>query len=290
MPIVFLAHIASIKHGFPAKGLIFLASITNGVIFLRFQQILKYLKHGLKRRGFEIELSGAGRILLKIIDSVGGIHGIRTFQDEEIIKLLDKMSHAAVESEIKEADDEPVKSKVRAKTVSVKTWKDLLIKLNHNSAEVAERHFRNLINYKILKGGVNLQCPECAQHTWYALDDLSDRVTCERCLEKFDFPIVRPISKDNWHLRTIGPFSVENYAQGGYSVALSLRFFADHQLSTEMTWIPSFSIKKKDSMSIEADFGIFYLKVDSTKLNLRLLFLGNANLFSTNLQIKILIA
>ena len=167
------------------------------------------------------------------------------------------MSHAAVESEIKEADDEPVKSKVRAKTVSVKTWKDLLIKLNHNSAEVAERHFRNLINYKILKGGVNLQCPECAQHTWYALDDLSDRVTCERCLEKFDFPIVRPISKDNWHLRTIGPFSVENYAQGGYSVALSLRFFADHQLSTEMTWIPSFSIKKKDSMSIEADFGIF---------------------------------
>lgn len=210
-----------------------------------------------KAQGFEIELSGAGRILLKIIDSVGGIHGIRTFQDEEIIKLLDKMSHAAVESEIKEADDEPVKSKVRAKTVSVKTWKDLLIKLNHNSAEVAERHFRNLINYKILKGGVNLQCPECAQHTWYALDDLSDRVTCERCLEKFDFPIVRPISKDNWHLRTIGPFSVENYAQGGYSVALSLRFFADHQLSTEMTWIPSFSIKKKDSMPIEADFGIF---------------------------------
>lgn len=208
-------------------------------------------------QGFEIELSGAGRILLKIIDSVGGLHGIRTFQDEEIIKLLDKMSHAAVESEIKEDDDELVKSKVRAKTVSVKTWKDLLIKLNHNSTEVAERHFRNFINYKILKGGVNLQCPECAQHTWYALDDLSDRVTCERCLEKFDFPIIRPISKDNWHLRTIGPFSVENYAQGGYSVALSLRFFADHQLSTEMTWIPSFSIKKKDGLPIEADFGIF---------------------------------
>jgi len=209
-----------------------------------------------KTQGFEIELSGPGRILLKIIDSVGGIHGTRTFQDEEIIKLLDKMSHAAVELEIKESDDEPVKSKVRAKTVSIKIWRDLLIKLNHNSSEVADRHLRNLINYKILKGGVNLQCPECAQHTWYALDDLSDRVTCERCLEKFDFPIVRPVSENKWHLRTIGPFSVENYAQGGYCVALSLRFFADHQLSNEMTWIPSFSIKK-DGMFIEADFGIF---------------------------------
>lgn len=233
-----------------------------------------------KAQGFEIELSGPGRILLKIIDSVGGIHGTRIFQDEEMIKLLDKMSHAAVESEIKESDDEPVKSKVRAKTVSIKIWRDLLIKLNRNSSEVAERHLRNLINYKILKGGVNLQCPECAQHTWYALDDLSDRVTCERCLEKFDFPISKPVSENNWHLRTIGPFSIENYAQGGYCVALCLRFLGGHGFSNEMTWIPSFSIKRKDKDALESDFGIFLSQGQHNEINFPVVIFGECKSFN----------
>jgi len=114
-----------------------------------------------------------------------------------------------------------------------------------------------LLNYRILKGGTTLQCPECFQRTWYALGDLSDRVICERCLEEFDFPVVKPISENNWHLRTLGPFSVENYAQGGYCVALSLKFFGGHGLSNEMTWIPSFLLKSKEKETIEADFGIF---------------------------------
>ncbi len=209
-----------------------------------------------KQNGFKIELSGTGRILLKIIDSVGGIHGVRTFQNEEIIRLLDNMSHAAVETEKDDSDEEGGKSKVRAKTVPVKKWQDLLIKLDRNSPEIAERHLKNLLNYKILKGGVTLQCPECTQRTWYALDDISDRVTCERCLEKFNFPIVKPVSESNWHLRTIGPFSIENFAQGGYCVALSLKFFGGHGLSNEMTWIPSFLLKNKRG-EVEADFGIF---------------------------------
>lgn len=218
---------------------------------------LKVFQAWFNEFGFETDLSGPGRILLKIIDSVGGIHGARMFQDEEIIKLLNQMSHSAVELEIEESGIRPSKSKVRAKTVPVKMWKDLLTKLNRNSTEIAERHLQNLINCKILKGGVYLQCPECAQHTWYALDDLSDKVTCERCLERFDFPIVRPVPEHNWHFRTIGPFSVENYAQGGYCTALSLGFFGRHDLFNEMTWIPSSSIKNKNDVSIEVDFGLF---------------------------------
>ncbi|NQU77226.1 hypothetical protein HQ544_00860 [Candidatus Falkowbacteria bacterium] len=223
----------------------------EGSHFFKIPTNFKVFEAWLKELGFEIELSGPGKILLKIIDSVGGIHGIWTFQKEEIIKLLNDMSHAAVESEVEGLGEGVSKSKVRGKTVPVKKWKDLLIKLDHNSPEIAERHFKNLLNFKILKGGIFLQCPECTQHTWYALDDLSDKVICERCLEKFDFPIVKPVSKSNWHLRTIGPFSVENYAQGGYCVALSLRFFGGHGLSNEMTWIPSFSIK---SIVVKHDF------------------------------------
>jgi len=230
----------------------------EGSHFIEIPTSLKVFEAWFKGIGYDVELSGAGMILLKLINSVGGIRGVRVFQNEEIVKLLNDMSHAFVEIEVNDSLVEDNKSKVRAKTIPVKKWKDLLQKISlNNSPEIAERHLRNLLEYKILKGGVNLQCPECAQRTWYALDNLSDKVTCERCLEKFDFPIIRPISETKWHLRTIGPFSVENYAQGGYCVALSFYFFGGHGISNEMTWIPSFILKTKGEKPLEADFGIF---------------------------------
>ena len=240
-----------------------------------------------KEQGFEVELSGAGRILLKIIDSVEGIYGTNIFRNEEIIKKLNDMSHTAVESEVEQSGDQP-KSKVRAKTLPIKNWKDLLVKLKSNSGEMAEKCLQELLNYKILKCGINLQCPECMQHTWYALDDLSDRITCERCLEEFDFPVVRPVLESNWHLRTIGPFSIENYAQGGYCSALSLRFFGSFSISNEMTWIPSFSIKHKGTVPIEADFGIFLSQGRLNEIKPPIVIFGECKSFNefTNKDIK----
>jgi len=250
---------------------------------------LKVFEAWFKENGYDVELSGSGRILLKIIDSVEGIHGAGTFQSEEILKLLNDMSHAKAETEIDDLSVEESTSKVRAKTVSVKKWHDLLLKTSlSNSPEIAERHLRNLLNYNILKGGVNLQCPECAQRTWYSLDDLSDKVICERCLEKFDFPIVKPITEANWHLRTIGPFSVENYAQGGYCVALSLKFFGGHGLSNDMTWIPSFNLKIRDEKPLEADFGIFLSENLFDEAKASLVIFGECKSFNefTNTDVK----
>jgi len=249
--------------------------------FFEIPSSLKVFESWFKEQGYDIDLSGAGRILLKIIDSVGGIHGARAFQDEEIVKLLNDMSHAAVETEVEGPAEGEIKSKVRAKTVPVKKWQDLLQRISiANSPEIAERRLKNLLDYKILKGGVTLQCPECAQRTWYSLDDLSDMVVCERCLEKFDFPIVRPISENNWHLRTIGPFSVENYAQGGYCVALSLEFFGGHGLSNEMTWIPSFILKAKEEKPLEADFGMFLSEGRMDEIKAPLIIFGECKSFN----------
>lgn len=220
-----------------------------------------------KEQGFSIALSSPGRILLKIIESVDGLHGVRIFQDEELIKLINKMSHSAVEIEIEDIHEQLSKSKVRAKTVPVKSLMDLLKKINRNSAEVAQRHLRQLISCKIIRGGISIQCPECLQHTWYSLNDLADKIICERCLEKFDFPFIRPVPESSWHFRSIGPFSIENYAQGGYCVALALRFLVGNSLSTAMTWIPSFIIKGKENIPIEIDFGAFLSqgRIDESK-------------------------
>lgn len=221
---------------------------------------IKIFEAWFKERGLEIQLSSSGKLALKIIKSVRGLNGIRTIQNEEIISLLNRMSHNAIEVELDTPLELSSKSKVRAKTMPIKKWRELLTKINHNSSEVADRHLQNLINCKILKCGIYIQCPECMQHTWYSLNDLSDRIVCERCLETFDFPVLRPIPESAWHFRTFGPFSVENYVQGGYCTALSLRFFGGHSFFNEMSWIPSFNILNKKTSPIEADFGIFLSK------------------------------
>jgi len=177
------------------------------------------------------------------------------------------MSHAAVEIDISESDGKAFKSKVRGKTFPVKHWIALLKKLNRNSDIVAERHFRNMLNNRMLKCGISVQCPQCTQHTWYSLDDLSDRVVCERCLEEFEFPVIKPISENKWHVRTIGPFSVENYAQGGYCVALTMNFFVGHHLTNEITWLPSFNISGIKTNPIEVDFGMFLSEGSIDEIN-----------------------
>lgn len=87
-------------------------------------------------------------------------------------------------------------------------------------------------------------------------------------------------SENDWHLRTIGPFSVENYAQGGYCVALSLEFFGGHGLSNEMTWIPSFTLKTKKESPLEADFGIFLSEGRIDEIKSPLVIFGECKSFS----------
>jgi hypothetical protein len=56
-----------------------------------------------------------------------------------------------------------------------------------------------------------------------------------------------------WHYRIVGPFAVENYAQGSYVGALALRVIAGNSL----TWMPSFNIHKGDKHLGEIDFAAF---------------------------------
>lgn len=260
-----LPHLKDIHRVLGAHGLNKLWSSREGVVvpcehsdwshFWNIPTSFKIFETWFKERGFQMSLSSAGRILLKMIQSVGGISATRSFQDENIINLLNQMSHSMAEVEIDGQTEGLSKSKVRAKTVSIKQWKDLLKKVNW-SDEIAERNLQNLIGHKVLKCGLTIQCPECTQRTWYALGDLSEKLICERCLEEFDFPTNKPVPEGDWHYRTIGPFSVENYAYGGYCAALAIRFLAD-PLSAKVTWVPSFKIRNHQIGELEADFGMF---------------------------------
>ncbi len=86
------------------------------------------------------------------------------------------------------------------------------------------------------------------------LDQLTEELTCEHCLLSFPFPAARPPDKA-WAYRTQGPSSIENYAQGAYAVAITLRFFLA-MLQTEATWAPSLKLNDQ-SAEFEIDFAMW---------------------------------
>ena len=189
----------------------------------------------MKAKGLQFKISSAGNITSQIIRCLDGPWGVTTIADDEIIKLLNKMSSGS--------------------TVNTKQWLGLLKKTSRNHSVVAQRRLKHLLAHKVLQLGLRIQCRYCSQHTWYSLEGVRETLTCEKCLQSYDFPVDSP-PKDNWHYRTIGPFSVPNFAQGGYCVAMVLRFFS-HSMHSEVSWMPSFNLQGKET-ELESDFGLFW--------------------------------
>lgn len=208
----------------------------------------------LESRKLRAQLSGAGRVAGELIRVLGGPFGISAIANVEIIKLLDQMAHGLVELPAEEGEAS-AKLKTRGRMVPQKQWWGLLQKVNDGIPERAGRHLQNLVDRGVLRIGLRLQCPVCSQANWYPLSDVAEQVRCERCLRSFAFPSAQPPGQA-WHYRTQGPFSVENYAHGGYTVALALRFLTT-TLRAETTWVPGLEIHGHDGAS-EADFGVWW--------------------------------
>ena len=67
-------------------------------------------------------------------------------------------------------------------------------------------------------------CPHCQVTNWHSLTTVDYGVTCERCLNPYEFPQAELRENNrNWHYRVVGPFSVPDYGRGSYSALLALR-------------------------------------------------------------------
>ena len=130
------------------------------------------------------------------------------------------------------------------------------MQITDNNADAARNYLTALVNRQILKIGLRLQCPICSQFGWHSLESLAETLTCERCRKKFSFPAASPPKDTDWCYRTEGPFSVGNFAQGGYCVALAIKFLA-LTLHAEASRVPSITLRDRDS-ELELDFGLFW--------------------------------
>ena len=177
----------------------------------------------LQQRQLTPELSTAGKLALELIRSTGGLLGLQTIAHPEILKKLNKMAHGDVE--FLPEDGSNRRTPVRAPFEVHKEWWNLLLRIAKNDNNVARNHLASLVGHRVLRIGLRLQCTKCSQFSWHSLESLGERLRCERCLREFPFPASTPPKETDWCYRTQGPFSVGDFAQGGYAVALALRFW-----------------------------------------------------------------
>lgn len=203
-------------------------------------------------KGWKPQLSSAGLLAKQIFKQLDG--NPSELRNESLLKLFEHMSGGNVagsgyddtkEERISYERDLPV-GEVKGKL--------------RDSSELQDLH-GYLVSRGVFKLGLRAQCPQCSRRSWYALDDLCDVLTCQRCLRAF--PAIEQIGRD-WRYKTVGPFSVPGYANGAYAVLLALAFFDEHrQYTLRTTPVVSFGAESVDKKTIEADLGLFWQESNS---------------------------
>jgi hypothetical protein len=208
-------------------------------------------KHGLRAVP-----SDAGRVAEQIIGTAGGLHSCAIFGDEAIVKLLDDMAMTRVVRDKGALGVE--ESNYPDRAAPLKQWEELFKRKTGRMPWVT---LDRLTERPILRAGLEIRCPHCAQRNWFDVKALDYTLTCARCLKEFAFPQdAAGLRKLPWLYRVIGPFATPNFARGGYAVALALRVLG-RGLSTSdvrMTWSTGLELMLGPKKKVEIDFAAWY--------------------------------
>ena len=222
---------------FSRSGMTYLASHKGWSIHLDVPDAENVFVEWFRQHGWSVALSSAGRIAKQICLALGGVWGIHILTNKGIVELLHKMRNGRTMK--KQAFLGEISRLARLERFPVP----------------AERLLKAVTNHRMVRLGVEVQCPVCTQHSWYSLEDMNYRLQCMKCLEKFDVSSHSP-DELAWCYRSFGPFSLPAYAHGAYAVLLTYYFFS-RKLEGTTTAIMSFDAKK-DGRELEADLGIFF--------------------------------
>lgn len=189
--------------------------------------------------------SDAGSTTEQIIQTLGGLKwGVFCLTYKGVVELLNKMSNRGTKSFHYEKFQRKVYEAV-------------------NSEKVKNRIFETLIKQKVVELGLKLKCSECSKWSWYPVNQLDYSLICNFCFKQFDYPILDPIDKKHskWAYRVVGPFALPKYADGGYAVALAIRFFADVIGGFDqagVNWSSAQELELSTNKKVEVDFMLWY--------------------------------
>jgi len=219
------------------SGLSYIANSLSETAYMRIPYSAELIKSWLGHNGWKVESSAPGKICEKIIEHLGGLHGLNFLAQEGILKLIDDIKPSGIAS----AELYGRVSK------ALNGWS--LIKPTPRAI------FQRLVDAKILRLGCKIQCQICNQYNWYQLSDFNYKVSCDSCLEEFAIPSHSP-TDILWHYKKVGPFSLPMRSYGSWSVILTLRFFrqvlranVSHMFSAEIS---------KEKKKLESDLTLLY--------------------------------
>ena len=233
------------EHRFSKKGLVYLSPYPNLSVSLIKPEAEDIFLAWLENRGWQAELSPAGRIAKQMLKQLGGICGINILANENLVELLGEMQGEKIKkhSEFNRRISKFIKPE----------WGDID---KGKLQEFTKNRIQKLVNVGVIQVGMELQCPICHQRSWYSIKEVDYSLKCPKCLAQFHFPSHSP-KKIQWSYRTVGPFSSSNQAYGAYSVLLTLRFFTQ-LLHGAITPITSFVLIKDKKEIGEVDLGLFF--------------------------------
>ena len=212
--------------GFPdelrlfGKGLVYLAQHQNGIINLSHPQAEGIFTKWLELRGWTVELSPAGRIAKRMLQQLGRVNDTSILARKGILDLL---------WEINRGDEKKLAEQyVRGKIQQVENQQSIYSKIA--SEVLGKEILSRLIAARVFQLGMEIQCPICAQSSWYSVKEVDYELQCPKCLEELSFPSESKEVK--WAYRTIGPFSSSNQDSQCLHCAFNTSFF----LSIHILW------------------------------------------------------
>lgn len=248
-------------------GPVYLAKQANWAILLKTPHAENVFFAWLRDKGFQANISAAGKIMRQILRLSKGLDGVAILGNIHLVHLLDWLS-GGVKRPFSHAA--PAKKKETTREISDDYFLSRYLPLPEAKSllkEIAKHHklrllnqeqlYDRLVEMKAFRLGLNLNCPHCSRTSWTSVDDLTDFVDCPQCLQNYELIRNIPSSNTPWSLRTGGPYSLPKYADGAYTSLLALHFFNRNiRFELKMTPVESFNMKPiHQDTSIEVDFG-----------------------------------
>ncbi|MCL1124301.1 hypothetical protein [Shewanella surugensis] len=222
-----------------SEGLTLLPRAISNTEYVEIKTCSDAISTWLKSKDITTVQSDAGRSTQQIIDTLGGFWGVRALTSKKVIEELNKIA-----------------MKPASKTDNVMAFRNKIIAATKNK-RWKNRSFDQLVNNGAVELGAEIKCTECGHPSWFELPKLDHSLKCDLCMRLFDFPKVDTKNHLIWAYRLIGPFALPNYAKGGYSASLSIRFFSEvigEASFSNMSWSAGRELTYSDGKKIEADY------------------------------------
>lgn len=211
----------------------------------------------LKRFGVEAKLSEPGQIAKQMLEHLEGLRSVNLLGDLETLQLLNKMA-GGLRRRINDTGE--IEETFGRRSVLAKIWSDLIAKRTQMGS-LQDWELTNFTKKNIIRLGVETDCPHCQFTNWHSLAATDYSLTCERCLNRYDFPQSNLRGHNqNWAYRVVGPFSVPDYGRGSYSSILTLRVLEELNRSHGgMTYSTAMNLKF-EGIDTETDFVALWRK------------------------------